>query len=102
MSADLMLWGERGGGLHVGPELAWQKRAACATAPEPDRFFPGGGAPSNKPKKEFCARCPVREECLDWALAHEEQGIWGGLTERERTKLLASRLPALFTMKEPK
>lgn len=87
-------------GWSFGRELAWQKRAACAKADRPDAFFPGGGRPSNK-SKEFCADCPVRVQCLDWALVHEEEGIWGGLTEAERSKLVLSRLP-LFITKETK
>lgn len=75
-----------------GPELAWQKQAACGKDPEADLFFPDGGRPSGR-KKKLCAGCPVRDQCLDHALTHLEQGIWGGLTERERERLLASRLP---------
>src|SRR5207249_7912786 len=35
--------------------------------------------------KRVCAECPVRQQCLEHALALPEQfGIWGGLTELER------------------
>jgi WhiB family redox-sensing transcriptional regulator len=35
--------------------------------------------------KRVCARCPVRGECLAYALrVHEEIGIWGGLDAAER------------------
>lgn len=38
--------------------------------------------------KRLCKTCPVQNECLAYALANAElQGIWGGLTPRERTKL---------------
>jgi hypothetical protein len=38
--------------------------------------------------KLFCATCPVRQDCLDYAMDNvEEFGIWGGLTERERRNL---------------
>lgn len=87
-------------GWYFGSVLAWQKRAACATTPEPDSFFPGG-RPSNKSKKQ-CLGCAVREQCLDWALVNEEHGIWGGLTEKERIKLLASKLPVAFGRQETK
>lgn len=33
----------------------------------------------------LCARCPVREACMEWGLAHENYGIWGGLTPLQRT-----------------
>jgi WhiB family redox-sensing transcriptional regulator len=38
--------------------------------------------------KRLCGQCPVREECLETALAmNESYGIWGGLTEQERRLL---------------
>ena len=40
--------------------------------------------------KSICAECVVRSECLDFALrVHEPHGIWGGLTEAERRRLVA-------------
>lgn len=33
--------------------------------------------------------CPVRKQCLSWAIANEEEhGIWGGMSHRERNALL--------------
>ena len=38
--------------------------------------------------KEMCMRCPLRGQCLDYALeAKEPAGIWGGLTAFERRSL---------------
>jgi Transcription factor WhiB len=40
--------------------------------------------------KAVCERCPVRGECLQWALdagADADYGIWGGLDEAERRRL---------------
>lgn len=38
--------------------------------------------------KKLCAVCPVRAECLNYALvANEAHGIWGGLSPRERVRL---------------
>jgi WhiB family redox-sensing transcriptional regulator len=35
--------------------------------------------------KAVCARCPVREPCLDWALeTNQGSGVWGGMSEDER------------------
>jgi WhiB family redox-sensing transcriptional regulator len=35
--------------------------------------------------KRICADCPVRRECLEYALrVREPFGIWGGLNESER------------------
>lgn len=42
--------------------------------------------------KSICARCPVRLECLEYALAtREPHGVWGGLNEMERRALLRRR-----------
>lgn len=66
--------------------LAWQERALCAQT-DPEAFFPEKGG-STREAKKVCARCDVRAECLEYALAHDERfGIWGGLSERERRKL---------------
>jgi WhiB family redox-sensing transcriptional regulator len=40
--------------------------------------------------KKFCEECPVKNECLQFALVNNEQyGIWGGLTLKERLRLKA-------------
>ncbi len=39
--------------------------------------------------KAVCSECPIRQTCLDYAMANgETEGIWGGLLpiERQRTK----------------
>lgn len=36
--------------------------------------------------KEMCLDCPIRQQCANWALAHEEFGIWGGMTASERAR----------------
>jgi WhiB family transcriptional regulator, redox-sensing transcriptional regulator len=42
--------------------------------------------------KAVCGGCPVRVECLAWALASDEQlGVWGGMSERERQLLSGHR-----------
>jgi WhiB family redox-sensing transcriptional regulator len=34
--------------------------------------------------KKLCDACPILKQCAVWGLAHEEFGIWGGTTARER------------------
>jgi WhiB family redox-sensing transcriptional regulator len=35
----------------------------------------------------ICARCQVRRECLEFALAHDQvYGIWGGTTPEDRQR----------------
>jgi WhiB family transcriptional regulator, redox-sensing transcriptional regulator len=70
----------------------WRRRAACR-GEEPELFFPVGSAgPAALAQiaeaKKICARCPVRQACLVFAMATgQEYGIWGGLTEDERSQL---------------
>jgi WhiB family redox-sensing transcriptional regulator len=67
-------------------DLSWQDRALCAQT-DPEAFFPEKGG-STREAKKICSSCPVRSECLSYALAHDERfGIWGGLSERERRRL---------------
>jgi WhiB family redox-sensing transcriptional regulator len=68
----------------------WQDLANCLGV-DPDLFFPERGA-STREAKEVCRGCVVREECLEYALAHGEKfGIWGGLSERERRRIRRAR-----------
>lgn len=74
-------------GLELGiPDEPWRDDAICAQT-DPEAFFPEKGG-STKEAKKICQGCPVRHECLQYALDHEERfGIWGGLSERERRRL---------------
>ncbi|MGH8897059.1 MAG: WhiB family transcriptional regulator [Egibacteraceae bacterium] len=71
---------------------AWFDRAACAGM-DTTRFFPASADPDNwdHQARDACAACPVQVECLDWALAHGELGIWGGIDEHGRTRLRRTR-----------
>ena len=36
--------------------------------------------------------CPVRPKCLDWAIEHDEpEGVWGGMTAKERKEEIKRR-----------
>jgi len=75
------------------PPAGWRYRAACRGA-DLGLFFPGRGEPA-EPARRVCARCPVREPCLDYALSHGiVHGIWGGLAERDRRALRSRRAGA--------
>jgi WhiB family redox-sensing transcriptional regulator len=68
----------------------WQRRANCLGV-DPDLFFPERGA-STKEAKSVCARCEVKDECLEFAITNAEKfGIWGGLSERERRRIRRER-----------
>jgi WhiB family transcriptional regulator, redox-sensing transcriptional regulator len=66
----------------------WRDDAACRHA-DPDLFFPVGLAGPALEQvdeaKRICRACPVRNQCLEWALDLDAvSGIWGGSTEDER------------------
>lgn len=67
----------------------WRERAVCAST-DPELFFPLKGGGKLGPALAVCAGCPVREQCLAFALDNRiMHGIWGGLSERRRRRLLA-------------
>jgi WhiB family redox-sensing transcriptional regulator len=73
----------------------WTSLAACRDK-DPELFFPvsdmGPGARQVTEAKAVCAGCPVRSECLTYALEDGlDHGIFGGLTERDRRELTRKR-----------
>jgi WhiB family redox-sensing transcriptional regulator len=40
---------------------------------------------------KLCGNCPVKEACLEWGLAHERFGIWGGTTPFRRRSMRKAR-----------
>lgn len=73
---------------------AWQRDAECR-GEQRRYFFPPTWAERRDEKdrrerqaKLICERCPVRAECLEFAVSTNEAfGIWGGLNELERKHL---------------
>ncbi|MGW3729779.1 WhiB family transcriptional regulator [Streptomyces sp. NPDC000851] len=68
--------------------MYWRERAACLHE-DPDLFFPVGNTGPTLVQideaKAVCRRCPVMEQCLDWAIGvGQVEGIWGGMTDSER------------------
>ena len=76
----------------------WQARALCR-GPQAEMFFPPTHAERKEEKlqredraKEICRTCPVRPDCLEYAIRiREPHGIWGGLNEVERKQLADRR-----------
>lgn len=62
---------------------SWRSRALC-DGDDTERWFPVGGGDADPYVKAVCAACPVRGECLDFAIATRQCGVWGGMTEAER------------------
>lgn len=79
-------------------DRSWQRTGLCR-GNHSYLFFP----PSTVERKEererrehkakaICSVCPVKAECLEFALEiREPYGIWGALTETERRQVLARR-----------
>jgi hypothetical protein len=62
--------------------------AACIGL-DPEMFFPTNNI---SPKieellKRTCMRCPVFDDCLDYALKVKVNGYWAGTTETKRVEL---------------
>jgi WhiB family redox-sensing transcriptional regulator len=77
----------------------WMADAACKDM-HPNDFLPPrgvGGHAILKRLRAICAGCPVRAECLDYALELGDQGAqgcWAGTTEAERRVLRRRRRAA--------
>jgi hypothetical protein len=55
----------------------------------------GSGTYAGRAALRVCALCPVRAECLNYALAAGlDLDVWGGTTPEERAGLAADRAPA--------
>ena len=69
---------------------AWRIKAECRGV-DPHRFFPERGEPVRF-AKAMCRVCPVRDECLQYALDNSiEYGVWGGTTHRQRQRLRSAQ-----------
>ncbi len=74
----------------------WRGAGACLSA-DPELFFPiatrGPAEGQVSSALRVCARCAVRQQCLDFAMAmNEAEGIWGGTTPEERLRARRSSL----------
>lgn len=84
---------------------AWRDSASCREvgaefffAPDPDEETDEDPLYSAARARAICARCPVRDQCLDDAMAregtadrHSRAGVWGGLTPSQRAALARAR-----------
>jgi len=87
-----VLVSDSGEHMAVAPDLGWRTHAACRRVEHADIFFPSPGG-SAVAAKAVCASCPVTTDCLAFALEHYCQGIWGGTTDNERSRLGPRRRP---------
>lgn len=81
---------------HVEP--TWRSAAACQGSTA-GAFYPPNSTETREQRaqregvaRSLCGRCPVQQACLEYALfVQEPYGIWGGLNELERRRLLRRR-----------
>ena len=64
---------------------------------DPDLFFPvGSSGPAllqAAEAKAVCAGCPVRIDCLSYAIeTGQSAGVWGGASEEERRAIRSAAL----------
>lgn len=74
--------------------MSWRHRAACIGQPTELFITERGQAKSAAKAKAICAVCPVRLDCLDFAMSfpyRDLPGIYGGLTENERQEMRSDR-----------
>lgn len=71
----------------------WPRRAACRDI-DTEMFFPvSASAAAADPAKRVCSRCPVKPDCLAYALAlGDDWGVWGGTDPGDRRRIRAGRL----------
>jgi WhiB family transcriptional regulator, redox-sensing transcriptional regulator len=69
----------------------WWSSAACR-GKDPALWFPTRGA-TTKEARAICESCPVRQPCLESALAYPENlvGVFGATSATDRRKLRAAR-----------
>jgi WhiB family redox-sensing transcriptional regulator len=59
----------------------WQDEAVCR-GKDTSIFFD-----NDREAKRICSACPVKSECLEYALLYNPSGVWGGTTAKERAKV---------------
>ena len=79
-------------------DYEWRDDAICRDT-DPELFFPvgttGPALDQIDAAKAVCRACDARDDCLEFALAtNQDSGIWGGLTEEERRVIRRRRVAA--------
>lgn len=73
--------------MNDGMEQDWRVLGECSAGRNPDIWF-STAVKNLREAKRLCGRCPVRQQCLAFALRESvSHGVWGGMSESERRSL---------------
>lgn len=72
--------------------ISWRMKGSCRGS-DPLVFYPSDEEEAlAEQAKAICAGCAVLKQCREFALStREKHGVWGGLTERDRRRVLRQR-----------
>ena len=68
----------------------WYNDGLCKTYPT--KLFYQYDTKKDRLAKRICALCPVKTQCLEYALENHETGVWGGLNDMDRARLVRKAL----------
>lgn len=84
--------------MHAVVVVVWSSRPAWFDEAECSGVGPGlfyadpGDEVVNRLARDVCTHCPVRRQCLEYAIANDEHyGIWGGMAPRQRQAIRRGR-----------
>lgn len=84
------------------PWMTGDAETAMCGQTDPELWFPEKGG-SAREARRLCRSCPFLAACRSWALAHPAEaahGVWGGLTARQRARVLAKQRRARVSESE--
>ena len=78
------------------PRGSWWIEHSRCIGEDPELFFPVGsrGTAIEQTQRAIavCMDCPVRAQCLEWALdTCQDAGVWGGMGEEDRREIRRAR-----------
>lgn len=70
-------------------DVSWMELGNCHGKPEATaELFDPSDIGQIEAKNKWCSNCPVKQQCLDYAMKYGElNGVWGNTTEDERKEL---------------
>ena len=90
--------------LRVRISMSWIHNAACR-GKNPDYWHPPDGQPWLIHKGiKICQTCPVKQQCLEYALSftpiEDNWGIYAGYTAKQRHEIRSGKKPTKFNSRK--